>query len=443
MKTFCYLRPYNKSQLISLARLIWPKNIIKIFCEHPSIDESGLPKLYYMNLKLKKKNFFNEKMQKDIIQRCRLLRNISKKKAVLHLNAMAYAINDIIEAEKPNNFFLQIVDNYISHIIYLICKKKKINFFGIITSPINNYFRVTSLGRASYNNSYEKNLEKKIYKFYLKKNYVPHFNQKSISSPIKYIIIRWIRSTIKIPFFFLKRILSGDYYNYHSWAQYVISLKHFHYIFPSDPGNKNWEEKLSTGKKNIYIPLQMFPEATIDYACEDLKNIDYYKILFSFIKNQHKKFNIFIKEHPNIVGYRPSKFYDKIKNDRRITIIPTFENSNYILEKIDCVLVWTGTVGFEALIRGIPILTFGKPYYASGKRFLKINQKTSSRIILNHINKFSKKKIKKNESLKIIRYMARQLFKGNYKYHGDWSNKNINDLKDIKIMSNSIKKFIN
>ena len=204
--------------------------------------------------------------------------------------------------------------------------------------------------------------------------------------------------------------------------------------------NKNWEKEISSSKKNIYIPLQMFPEATIDYACESLESINYYKILFTFIKKNHKKFNVFLKEHPNIVGQRPSKFSEIIKKDKRITVLPTFTNSNYILEKIDCVLVWTGTVGFEALIRGIPILTFGKPYYASGKRFLKINQKTSSRIILNHINKLSKKKIKKNESLKIIRYMARQLFKGNYKYHNDWSDKNISDLKDIKIMSNSIKK---
>lgn len=54
-KTLCYLRPYNKSQLYSIAKLFRPKDEIKIFCEHPSVDQTGLPGKYYSYLKNNKK----------------------------------------------------------------------------------------------------------------------------------------------------------------------------------------------------------------------------------------------------------------------------------------------------------------------------------------------------------------------------------------------------
>lgn len=216
----------------------------------------------------------------------------------------------------------------------------------------------------------------------------------------------------------------------------------FNLFFPLEPGDKKWEKKINLKKKTIYIPLQMFPEATIDYACENIKYLDYYKNLFLFIKNHHNKFNIVIKEHPNIMGFRPPGFYKKIKYDKRVNVIPTFVSSNLVLNKIDCVLVWTGSVGFDALIRGIPVISFCNPYYASSKRLLKINQQTSSKNILQHISMFNKTNFKKKEALKITEYMAKQLLDGNYRYHVDWSHKNINDLKDIKIMANSLKRAL-
>lgn len=445
-KTLCYLRPYNKSQLYSIAKLFRPKDEIKIFCEHPSVDQTGLPGKYYSYLKNNKKKInnklFNKTEKKEIITRCRLLRNIKKKDALKHLDAMSLAINSVIRNEKPNLIFLQTVDNYISHIMYLICKRKKIKFIGIVTTPINNYFRITSLGECNFYKNYNKNLKYKIYKSYLKKDYVPVFNQKSISNPKKYIFLRWIRNSIKIPFFFIKRLISGDYYNYHSWSNYIVSLMNFNLFFPIEPGDKKWEEKINQNKNTIYIPLQMFPEATIDYACEKIEYLDYYKNLFLFIKNHHNKFNIVIKEHPNIMGFRPPGFYKKIKHDNRVNVIPTYVNSNLVLNKIDCVLVWTGSVGFDALIRGIPVISFCNPYYASSNRFLKIDQKTSSKKILQHMTRFNKTNFKKKEALKITEYMAKQLLNGNYKYHVDWSYKNINDLKDIKIMANSLKRSL-
>ena len=80
MKTLCYLRPYNKDQLLTISKNLRPKDDIKIFSEHPLVDQTGLPKLYYQNLnfffKTSGHKDFNKKEMSEIILRCRLLRNI-------------------------------------------------------------------------------------------------------------------------------------------------------------------------------------------------------------------------------------------------------------------------------------------------------------------------------------------------------------------------------
>ena len=141
--------------------------------------------------------------------------------------------------------------------MYLISKRKNIKFIGIVTTPINNYFRITSLGECNFNKNYNKNLKNKIYKSYLKKNYVPVFNQKSISNPKKYIFLRWIRNSIKIPFFFIKRLVSGDYYNYHSWSNYIVSLMNFNF-FSNRTRDKNGKKKLIKKKIQFIFLYKCF-----------------------------------------------------------------------------------------------------------------------------------------------------------------------------------------
>ena len=123
MKTICYLRYYNKNQLYSLAKLIRPKYQVKIISEYNPIDETGLNKIYYQNLNLYKKKFFDKKTENEIILRCRLLRNIKKSEAIKHLNAMAFAINKVFKLEKPNLVKLQEVESEMLQNFYKDSKK--------------------------------------------------------------------------------------------------------------------------------------------------------------------------------------------------------------------------------------------------------------------------------------------------------------------------------
>ena len=347
------------------------------------------------------------------------------------------SIEQILDEIKPKYIFSRAVDSYVIDILARISKKKKVPFLSIIGVPILGYFRVTIYG--------EKNLKKKkvftnkslIKKILLKKNYVPKWLEKDLFNVKRKLIIRWFKNCLRIPFFLLRHLLI-DKYNHHYLASYIIAKKHFSFIPCREPGNINWIDVLNKKKINIYLPLQAFPESTIDYWCNNLEYIDYYNNLFKLIK-KFSKLNFFLKEHPSVLGARPKNLYNKLSNFKNVTFIPTFTNSNMILEKIDCVFLYTGTIGLEALIRGKPVISFTKSYYSYGPRFKIINKNTKLKEIEMFINKFKNKKITFNEQDKIINNFSKQLFKGKLKSHLEWNKKNSEDIMDAKKIAKSLK----
>ena len=116
---------------------------------------------------------FNKSEIQEIITRCRLLRNIEKKQAIKHLISMALAIKEVLKIEKPNYLIMQTVDNYISDLMHRYCKKNTIKFIGIVGTPFNSYFRVTSQGEANFNKQAKNSIDKK--------NFQKHVEQKLCS----------------------------------------------------------------------------------------------------------------------------------------------------------------------------------------------------------------------------------------------------------------------
>src|SRR5690606_8161969 len=98
--------------------------------------------------------------------------------------------------------------------------------------------------------------------------------------------------------------------------------------------------------------LQHVPEATVDYWCNDLSVIEYERTLLEVVTHRSSDFHFVIKEHPNVLGMRHPALYDKLNTIEGVTICPTNVNSNTLVAASDAVLVWTGSVGFEAALRG-------------------------------------------------------------------------------------------
>jgi hypothetical protein len=251
---------------------------------------------------------------------------------------------------------------------------------------------------------------------------------------------RWAANIARVPYFYIKRHLLRDPYNYHYWAAQIVSRTLLSYWPPSDPGSDAWLESLQVDNKPVlYIPLQMVPEATVDYWCNEVEVINYYALMENFIAQHHSAFQIVIKEHPSVMGSRPFGFYRRLATDKRVTIVPTYTSSNEVLAVADAVLVWTGSVGFEAALRGKSVICLGEPYYRSGSRFLKISPSTSSDVIDAHIKQVKSQPVTSEEQNQLIGHLVAQLFTGNFKNNGTWSDHSENDLSDCEVMAESLR----
>ena len=76
-------------------------------------------------------------------------------------------------------------------------------------------------------------------------------------------------------------------------------------------------------------------------------------------------YKIYVKEHPStfMAGpklYRGRWFYDSLKVLPNVSFVSTSVNSSVILKNAKAVATITGTVGLEAVVKGIPALIFGE-----------------------------------------------------------------------------------
>ncbi|EGR1129911.1 hypothetical protein EDL57_18120 [Vibrio cholerae] len=443
MKFLCHAGPWSDSYLSKIIKEIDNRNNSIILSAHKEVDCSGVIGLYYENLKkYKNKKFFTNSLDEDIILRCRLLRSLSKDLALLHLNSMRDAIREVIEDFNPDIVISETIDSYIMDILFFESKSRKIPFIGLVTVFLNGYFRISARGEYNFVRVPDQQEVLNTLELLEKKDYLPSFVQKDKVKPSKAILRKWIRNIVKIPYFSLKRLYSGDFYNYHYWQSVIVSKQWFH-LFPKfEIGNKKWENELkSVDKTVIYVPLQMIPEATVDYWCDTTEVINYNDTLLEFIKS-HSDLHFLIKEHPNVIGYRNPLLYKQLESQNNVTICPTQVHSNNLFNSYSAVLVWTGTVGFESALRGKPVLCLSHPYYFPDNTYFKLIKTTTTTKEINEYINSKPAMLSHEEKIKLVTHLLSGVATGNLKVDGTWDETSQNDFCNMKILAASLKAYI-
>jgi hypothetical protein len=443
MKILCHVGPWCVQQYSEIARNVEFDAEIVLISHFLELDETGMSKSYYKNLKMPSQDDNSDLLDADdFIKRCRLLRSLNKEDALLHLYSMKKAVSDAFDSEKPDLVISEVIDQYLIDLIKFECDKREVPFFGLVVSFVNGYFRITSRG--------ERSIERHVNMFEVKKaikemeeiTYIPNFVSqsstrfKNIISISKRIILNWAR----LPYFFIKRTFSGQKYNYHYWASQISAYNNFHILPAFRLGNKRWKDEVkATNKTIIYHPLQMYPEATIEYWCECLKDIDYDDKLIRIIKSMDANFHFLIKEHPNVIGVRSTRLYKSLSSLSNVTIVPTEYSSNDVSKQSHAILVWTGSAGFEAALRGKPVLTICEPYYVFGDKFKKINENMPNHEVLEHIE-LNSNKLSYDNKISLVTNLLSGLRPGKYINDASWSPLNPEHMTQAKEIGQEIKK---
>lgn len=133
-------------------------------------------------------------------------------------------------------------------------------------------------------------------------------------------------------------------------------------LFPKILLNKTCNQKLDFSEKYVYYPLHLNPEAsTMILAPNFVNQLNVIEILAKNIPITHK---LYVKEHIPNLGTRPRGFYKELKKYPNVKLISPGEDTFSLIRNASLVATISGTAAWEAVLIGIPAITFSRSFYS-------------------------------------------------------------------------------
>lgn len=449
----CYVRPWNEEQFKAICDEAFPSDNVIYISDFEKSTYSELQKIFHRFIRSYTSELSYSSVglmgndAHDVILRCRLLRNIAESEAKKLVICMWQAIDVIYNKFKPELGIGLTIDSYVIDLLKLRLEYAEKPYLGIIVSFVNGYFRLTA--RGEYKKQYSASVVEvdKTYESLLVNEDVPHFLQpvKSISKQNKRIVVNNIKAKLRYYFFSLKLLFSSDKFNYHYLVNKVGGMQ-------SKDMNLNlltpvWQTLYKDNNKKeikLFLPLQYFPEATVDYWVPEVKYIDYEATLNDFLSECSKlNVTVYVKEHPAILGLRPKGFYKQVLACDCVKLVPSFVDSKDIIKNTDATVVWTGSAGFEAALRGKPVIHLGKPYYVSGEWFHYLSSIDKLNNAISWVKSKLDTPITKKEQKEMIAFILSCCLPGKFKQPKRSKQGWVFEKTDMVSVGRSIKKFMN
>ncbi len=369
MNIFIYHRPVHKTFYELLAN--------RYFSEYNMITLSDFKKsadiwLGAENVKPLNEvcTLFTDEEKRDILLRCRFLRNIDHGIAYNLIDQMSLKIDNLLSEHKPKFIIAAVIDNYTMDIMERLSARHHIPYISFLGHFFSGYSWITKRGELNTlrTDIAEAEVDEVLTKV-LDKTYIPSYHRNlkpDLKKAYGFYIKQMIKKYIYLP---VKRFIDKDRWNYYYNTHFFETSN---MLRIRDYVNKNIERyfiknsDINYSNNNVLFPLHFRPEATTDYWCDDpFCGSNYEDSVLDVIRQSSKNVNFLVKEHPTMYMKRQRQFYEKLLQYKNVKIVHPLESSNETLEKVNIVYVYTGSMGVEALLRGKLVLSKSKNYYSN------------------------------------------------------------------------------
>ena len=306
----------------------------------------------------------------DIIARCRVLRWQTVRKASAMALAMADAMEAMLEAVKPDVIVSFPIDNYNQDVLARRARARSIPYFEVTASALPDMCMLMHRGRliTSDERPDPAQVEARI-----REIADPLFTPAYVQGQAAYTPARFFRT---LGYFRLR----AAWFKLYSWLR--NDPLNIHYLDAQpDLGHKarvrdvrvtgmvetDWQEKLAAFPRNrrVFMGLQVFPEAAIDYWLDDLDLIRHEDFLVEAARRfTAAGFQIVVKDHPLQFGFRQTGLLDRLKALPDVIIVPYEVSGNAVLAQCEINLTATGTLGLQCALMGGTAIT-GEAYYVT------------------------------------------------------------------------------
>lgn len=111
------------------------------------------------------------------------------------------------------------------------------------------------------------------------------------------------------------------------------------------------------GKSYVFFPLHVEPESSVGMQSPEFN--DQFALVEFIAKNLPAGTVLVVKEHIAAIGRRPKEFYTTILDIPNVVMVFPFTYALDIARGAKAVATITGTLGMEAAVLGIPVISFG------------------------------------------------------------------------------------
>ena len=181
-------------------------------------------------------------------------------------------------------------------------------------------------------------------------NYQIYMRYSSIWS----LITRVISQSVNKIFKRYKRIVSMGNYGLSEEIRYIYRM---HREIRNMHGLNLTDVNSLKGKSYIFYPLHVEPEAALGTISPEFN--EQLALIELIAKNLPAGTLLVVKEHLAALGRRPRDFYSTILEIPNVVMISPDAYASEVAKGARCVAVITSTLGTEAAILGIPVISFG------------------------------------------------------------------------------------
>jgi len=122
-------------------------------------------------------------------------------------------------------------------------------------------------------------------------------------------------------------------------------------------------EQPQPGDRYFLFGLHFQPEATTLIQAPHL--VDQLALLEAVAKAIPASHWLYVKEHAPMMGRRPLNYYKRLKALRNVRLLSPHHDTHALIRGSEAVLTITGTMGWEALLYGVPTIVLGDVFYLS------------------------------------------------------------------------------
>src|SRR5690606_32618335 len=132
----------------------------------------------------------------------------------------------------------------------------------------------------------------------------------------------------------------------------------------------------------------------------------------------------------NLLGYRTRKFYKKLASRQNCILVEASVASNMMIPLFDGVVICTGSVGFEAALRGVPVYSDCEPFHLPATHVMPLSRlSTSSPAPIPPAPPLA------GERNQLIDRLLQGLIPGRFVNDGGWNGESEADLKAGRLMA--------